>query len=228
MRPLVRVVDHLLRLPPYHRHGERLLDQFGPQMGLHRPAHDQAAPGVQDHGHIQPARLRADIGEIRHPELIRSRSREVPVHQVRCGTRLPVPPGEPGLPVPPARPLNSRFPHQSAHTLRARPFPSSSQFGMQTRSTVNSPVLVPDLHDLFPKRLVLASPVRGRTLQPGVVPTGGETQHAAHHPNRKLGPVRLYELESFPGIESLSRANQAAAFFRMSRSIRRRLISRLA
>ena len=41
--------------------------------------------------------------------------------------------------------------------------------------------------------------------------------------------MRLYALESFPGtIESLSRANQAAAFFRMSRSIRRRLISRLA
>ena len=188
LRPLVRVVDHLLRLPPYHRHGERLLDQFGPQMGLHRPAHDQAAPGVQDHGHVQPARLRADIGEIRHPELIRSRSREVPVHQVRCWTRLPVPPGEPGLPVPPARPLNPGFPHQSTDTLRARPFPSSSQFGMQTRPTVNSPVLVPDLHDLFPKCLVPASSIRGRTFQPGVVPTGGETSAPGTSPESETGP----------------------------------------
>ena len=188
MRPLVRVVDHLLRLPPYHRHGERLLDQFGAEVGLHRPAHDQAAPGVQDHGHVQPARLRADIGEIRHPELIRSLSREVPVHQVRCWTRLPVPPGEPGLPVPPARPLNPGFPHQSTDTLRARPFPSSSQLGMQTRPTVNSPVLVPDPHDLFPKRLVPASPVRGRTLQPSAVPTGGETSAPGTSPESETGP----------------------------------------
>ena len=110
----------------------------------------------------------------------------------------------PAFPTPPARPLNPGFPHQSTDTLRARPLPSSSQFGMQTRPTVNSPVLVPDPHDHFPKRFVPASPVRGWAFQPGVVPTGGETQRAAHHPNRKPGPVRLHEFESLPGIESLS------------------------
>ena len=108
--PLVRVVDHLLRLPPYHRHGERLFDQFGAQMGLHRPAHNQAAPGVQDHGHVQPARLRADIRQVRHPELIRSLSREVPVHQVRRGTGVPVPPGEPRPSGASGSPPESRLP----------------------------------------------------------------------------------------------------------------------
>ena len=172
----------------HHRHGERLLHQFGAQMGLHCPPHDPAAPGVQNHGHVQPARLGADVGEVRHPELIRSLGREVPVHQVRCRAGLPVPPREPGLPAPPARPLDPGFLHQSTHALRARPFPSSPQLGMQTRPTVHSPVLVPDPHDRFPKRLVPANPLRRGTLQPSVVPALGRDPKRGTSPESETGP----------------------------------------
>lgn len=39
----------------------------------------------------------------------------------------------------------------------------------------------------------------------------------ATHPLRVDGSVRFHELEEFVGIESVSRANQAAAFAKMSR-----------
>ena len=67
-----------------------------------------------------------------------------------------------------------------------------------------------------------------RTPQPVVVSAGGETQHPAHGRKRKGGPVRLHERISPPGIDPLSLANQAAAFFRMSRSILSRLTSRFS
>ena len=44
-------------------------------------------------------------------------------------------------------------------------------------------------------------------------PLGEKRECSAHRPVRKPGPVRLQELESLPGLEPLSRANQAAVFF---------------
>ena len=49
---------------------------------------------------------------------------------------------------------------------------------------------------------------------------GGDRQHPAHARNRILGLMRSYELVDPDGIESVSRANQAAAFDRVSRSMR--------
>ena len=53
---------------------------------------------------------------------------------------------------------------------------------------------------------------------PCVIAAGGDIQDAAHHSNGVTGPVLAHELEPFGGITSVSRANQAAAFERMSRS----------
>ena len=52
----------------------------------------------------------------------------------------------------------------------------------------------------------------GRAFAPRVVAGAGETQHPAHRGHRKLGLIGGHEPESFPGILSVSRANQAAAF----------------
>src|SRR6202521_3402071 len=59
---------------------------------------------------------------------------------------------------------------------------------------------------------------RGRPLHPRVIAAGGDTQDAAHHGDGVTGPVLAHELESLGGITSVSRANQAAAFERISRS----------
>ena len=54
----------------------------------------------------------------------------------------------------------------------------------------------------------------------------GDLQHTAQGGDRMGGPVRLHESEDPEGIASVSRANQAAAFFKISRSSRRRAFSR--
>src|SRR5262249_45612841 len=61
---------------------------------------------------------------------------------------------------------------------------------------------------------------------PRIEAAGGDAQHAAHRGDRVHGPGRPQELEPFGGIEPGSRANQAAALFRVSRSSRRILFSR--
>ena len=55
-------------------------------------------------------------------------------------------------------------------------------------------------------------PAAARPPAPRVVPAGGDLQHPAHARNRILGLMRSYELVDPDGIESVSRANQAAAF----------------
>ena len=65
--------------------------------------------------------------------------------------------------------------------------------------------------------IVLGAP-RQRPLRPRVIPAGGDAQHAAQRGHRVDGPVLAHELEPLDGIAFVSRANQAAAFDRISRS----------
>src|SRR5712691_5626927 len=88
-----------------------------------------------------------------------------------------------------------------------------------SRSLVDGP-------DPLRERLVLPGPGRGWTLPPRIVPAGGDIQHTAHRGSLVHGLVVLHEPEDFDGVELVSLANQAAAFFRISRSSRRILISR--
>ena len=67
---------------------------------------------------------------------------------------------------------------------------------------------------------------RWASVVPRIVPAGRDLQHPAHGGHAVFGLVRRHELESLDGSESVSRANQAAAFRRMSRSSRRVLTSR--
>ena len=67
---------------------------------------------------------------------------------------------------------------------------------------------------------------RGRPPPPGVKAGLGRAEHARHHRDREEGLVRAHELEDPDGIAPVSRANQAAARERMSRSTRSCLFSR--
>ena len=63
-------------------------------------------------------------------------------------------------------------------------------------------------------------------LQPGIVTRLGHAEHACHRGNREAGLVRAHEPEEPDGSVPVSRANQAAAFERISRSSRSCLFSR--
>ena len=66
---------------------------------------------------------------------------------------------------------------------------------------------------------VCLGPCRHATPLPRVVPAGGDIQQATLCGYRIVGLVRPHELVSSDGIELASRANQAAAFASISRSI---------
>jgi hypothetical protein len=56
---------------PPDRHHERIRDELGGHLGLHRPADDSSRKEV-DHGRdIEPALGRPDIREVRDPSLVR-------------------------------------------------------------------------------------------------------------------------------------------------------------
>ena len=61
-------------------------------------------------------------------------------------------------------------------------------------------------------------PCRGRAIQPRVIATGGDLQDAAQRSHRIVGLIPLHEFQPFDGIDPVSRANQAAAFDKISRA----------
>ena len=148
------------------------------------------------------------------------RGREVPPHHVRPGASPRVPARRRRPPAPPRHALDPQPPHQPPHPLLAHPLALRLERRVDPRAAVRLPALGPDRPDPLLEILVPPRPPRRRTLQPVVVPAGGETQHPGTWPQAETQPVRLHERISPPGIDPLSLANQAAAFFRMSRSTR--------
>ena len=67
---------------------------------------------------------------------------------------------------------------------------------------------------------------RRNTMAPRIVPTGGHAQDTAHGADGVDLLMSAHEFEDLDGFESASRANQVAAFERMSLSTRNCLISR--
>src|SRR5712692_196583 len=83
-----------------------------------------------------------------------------------------------------------------------------------------------DRSDPLLQLFVLYRSHRHHALAPRVVPAGGDFQHAAHRADREEGLVRAHEREDPFDFFSVSCANQAAAFDRISRSSLSRAFSR--
>ena len=71
-----------------------------------------------------------------------------------------------------------------------------------------------DLGYQLGQRRILTRASRSTSTGPLVVPAGGDLQQSAHRGYGVHGLVRPHELEGLGGTESVSRANQAAAFAR--------------
>src|SRR5690606_6478475 len=102
------------------------------------------------------------------------------------------------------------------------------QLGVHARAAVRPVRLLVDAPDPLHELHVAPRPRRGLTLQPRIVPAGGDLQHTAQRGHRILCLVRSHEPKESADVRSVSRANQAAAFARISRSVRRRRFSRLS
>ena len=112
----------------------------------------------------------------------------------------------------------SRLFHQTRHPLAGNTLALIRQFGSDPRRSIGASTPAVDLLDPGSQLRILLSSSRGRPLAPRVVPTGGNAQHLAHRDDGIALLVLAHELEDFPGTEPVSRANQAVAFARISRS----------
>src|SRR5215467_1756609 len=72
--------------------------------------------------------------------------------------------------------------------------------------------------DFADQRRIRHGTPRRPPLDPRIVATGGDTQQPTHAGNRIVRLVIAHELKPLRGIVFVSRANQAAAFDRISRS----------
>ncbi len=91
---------------------------------------------------------------------------------------------------------------------------------MHPRHTVSASGSLVDRPDRSAQLLVAPPTIRPPSPSPRVVPAGGDAQHPAYRSHPMFGLIRLHEFEDLPGTVPVSRANQAAAFFRISRSSR--------
>ena len=77
----IGVVDDTTGLSLRNRHLHRLQNQLRAQMRLHRPAHDLARIHIQHHRQIQEPGPGRDVGDIGHPQTIRTFGVEASLHE---------------------------------------------------------------------------------------------------------------------------------------------------
>src|SRR5207253_4474850 len=104
--------------------------------------------------------------------------------------------------------------------------PRGGELGMDPRRAVRPARVAVHRFDLSGHLHIGPRARRERALAPRVIPAGGDTQRATQGGHGMQGLMCGHELESLDGIEVVSRANQAAAFLRISRSSRSARFSR--
>ena len=199
-------MDHPLGPALPGRHVQRVQDELGAQVRGHRPTNHPPAPGIDDHSEVQEPRPGWDVGDVGHPQLVWSVRAEVALDQIRRGTGVLVAPGRLWTAPPPAGSPDPGPLHEPAHPLLTDPLAGFLEIRVDAGPAIDPSVLTP--HRLNPLR-ELFIPFRSSrrlAIQPGIVAAGGEIQHTAHRPHRKVGLIRLHELEPRSGIELLSRA----------------------
>src|ERR1041385_341542 len=194
-------------------------------MCCHGPTNDLAAPHVQHNGQIEEAHPRRNVRDVGDPERVGPIGHELPVAQIGSLSRRAITPRRHG-PFPPAHSCQAGLLHQPSHAFAPDGCPFFAQLRVNARRSVRLARSV--MNGPYPllKLFVLSLSCRHHTPAPGVVPAGGDLQHSAHRPDREHGLVRVYEEEDLFDFFSVSPANQAAAFDRISRSSLRRAFSR--
>ena len=217
-------MDHSIGSTLAKGHIQGVFDQFASQMVGHGPADHAATEGVYDHREVEEARMGRHVGDIGYPQPVSGRSGEVPVDQIG---RHPALIGSQSSTHGSATRYSADrgHTHQASNTFASCAYARLAQFGMDARRTVGTVGVLMDQADPAKKHSVLSGPPGDGSPEPDVVAAGGDIQQTAHPANGLGGLMRLYERED-PGGVSVSRANQAAAFARISRSILSCLFSR--
>ena len=194
---------------------ERIVDQRLAQRPVQRPSDDLAAPGIQDHRKVQETGPRRDVGDVGNPQLVRPTGREVALHQIgrRTASRSALCSHDPA---PSAHARDTGAPHQARHTLATYGDAPLAQLGVDARRPAGPSRGLVHGSD-HPQQVPVSGCMgRSRPLAPPIVAAGGDIQHATHRCYPMLGPIRTHELVDPCRVLSVSCANQAAAFARIS------------
>jgi len=141
----------------------------------------------------------------------------VSIHQIRCRPRIRITlRGRDEF--TPTRTLQLHFPHQTLHALATDVDALSAQLPMNPRASIGLVRASMDRLDRALENQILPFSFRHRTSLPGMEATAGDLQQPAHRPNRMGGLIHLHESEECLEFGTVSCANQAAAFERISRS----------
>ena len=213
------------RLPLLDGHVQRRQHEGRAQMRLHRPPDDAATPDVEHHRQVEKTAPRGDVGDVGHPELIRPRRREGALYQVGRRPGVDRTRGRHDERAATGAPQLGGA-HQARDPLATHPPAPRDQLGMDPWGPVGPARVAVNRLNRRRQRGVLSRPLTRGPSVPRVVPAGGDLQHSAQGGDRMGGPVHLHEREDPEGIASVSRANQAAAFFKISRSSRSVALSR--
>ena len=195
-------------------------DELGAQRARHRPADDAAAPHVEHDRQIEKAGPGRHVRDVGDPQLVRApRPRTARSTRSGAGRRRLVA----TVVVTNLAPADALQAGARASAARRACVPTRTPSAAARRACA-APRRCPAsrVNRRICARSARRRPRRAATaaVAPRVVPAGGDAQHAAHAWDGMSAWCAAHELESLDGIESVSCANQAAAFFRISRSSR--------
>ena len=186
----------------------------------HRPADDQPGEQVLDVREVQEPFPRRDVGDVRRPRLVRAVRAKVALHQIRSDPD----PGQPDGRAPTLarqKPGDTGRPHQPLHALSPDTDPVlEPQLGVDAPGAIGAVRVGVDLLDLLDQPRIRQRPVRRRAPLPVVKAGAVHLKRSAHHGDRVVRLLRRDQREDLAYGSPVSRAKKAAAFLRISRSIR--------
>ncbi|MNS33180.1 hypothetical protein D3C72_652870 [compost metagenome] len=215
---LIRVVNDILWAALRERHIQRLQHQRGTQMAAHGPAHNAPAVHIQHHCEIEEACCGRNVGRIGDPQTVRHVSLEVALHQIRSRSCARCSPR--GLyPASPAHAAQARFTHQACHALAPDVYALPGQRRVNARHAIGAVRARVDGPDACQQVPILLCMGRWTALIPRMETAARDLKQPCHGRQGPGGLIRLHEFEPLSGTVPVSRANQAAAFANISRSI---------
>ena len=204
-------------------HLQRFDDQRCAQVRGHRPTDDPPAEHVEDDGQVEKARQGRHVGDVGRPQAVRLVGLEAALDPIRRRPGTYRPARRAGAATP-AHAGDARGAHHPRDPLAADRHAVVGQVGVNPRRAVRAPAASVNLpHTGGQLGIGLGASRRGAST-PRVVPARGDTEHAGHRGDAEPSLIRTHEPVVFPG--PISRANQAVAFAKISRSSRSRRTSR--
>ena len=132
-------------------------------------ADDFLAPRIQHHGNKQGSRRHRHERAVGDPQVIGSRSHEVPIHQVRRRSRAFVAPCRSDAGAAAAHSNQPSRVHQEGDPLATIPLSSGVKFSMQAAHTIRLPRLESDRPHLLHEKFVAHRPQGRPPLAPCVI-----------------------------------------------------------